>query len=401
MDNESKTYYGQVYSWNSQTGQGGVTEVVVEQKHCDVWYPLVQGDFKTPNNFGFRIWRGRGSPALLENKYTSQGRVHTQVISSDSYSGSGYGYAPYGALDWPLADDQALGSLLDQLKAGNNVAVDMAEGGQTIKMIRNMMNVRKMMKEVVTQVVKGKKFRSRSRGQNRLDYVTSKWLEYRYGWLPFVNSTYEILKTLSKKVDGGLFVARGRSVHSDLATTSTGSGSYYDPKQTRTHNLRFRTEIVAQFRLPETRQIYDWTTLNPATIAWELTPLSFVADWFVNVGETLSLWENQLIFANKFVRGYKTRSYKEEMYFSSAGHTVNPVPYWPGTTTIYDGVTFERHNTYGYLEERLYKDRAVLDSLPTPAAGLRVKVKMNAQRSLDAAALIHTLTKSMGKKHGF
>lgn len=400
MDPENKTYYGLATTTNSE-GDMNSSELVVERKQVNVWHPLTKGDHVTPNSFGFQVFRGRGYPAHDYQRYTSQGQVRWINTTSDSFSGSGYGYSPYGELDWSLTDDQALGSLLDQLKSGPNVSVDVAESGQTLRMLKNAFNVRKQMKEVVEQAVKGKAFRRRSRGQNRLDYVTSKWLEARYGWLPLIHSTYDILRECAKRVDTSLFVVRGRSSRSDADKVSTGSGTYWDPRRTTDFSLHFRTEIQAQFRLPTTTQIYNWTTLNPALIAWELMPLSFVADWFVNVGETMALWENHLIFANKFVRGYRTRSFREDLSFTYTGLTTGPIPYWPNTNTIYDGVVFHRDKFYGYSEMRLYKNREVLDSLPAPTGGPRVNVNLNSKRLLDAAALIHMFTKDKGRKHGF
>jgi hypothetical protein len=169
--------------------------------------------------------------------------------------------------------------------------------------------------------------------------------------------------------------------------------------------MKVRAEIVCTFRVPEGQQIYDWTSLNPVGIAWELMPLSFVADWIVNVSDVLSLWENQVIFANYFVGGYATSSYREEYSYQESGSSSFPMKFYPPNPETGEGGGDPMPGTYSSSvfrrgeAVRLAKNRAVLTQLPTPMQGLRIRPEFNAKRFLDAAALFHTFTKS--KARGF
>jgi hypothetical protein len=221
--------------------------------------------------------------------------------------------------------------------------------------------------------------------------------------MPLISSTYEALQQLGKRVDGGLVVVSGRSSREESVVdeTRSGLGSYNSPRDSWSIRLRYRTEVNIQFKLPEGHQIYDWTSLNPIGIAWELAPLSFVADWFVNIGDLLSLWENYVVFANRFVRGYRTDSYREDVEYLTTGTTHYPVSYWPGSDPPFaiDGPVY-RHASKAASATRLYKKRVVLLGLPTPESGVRLKFDLNAKRMLDACGLIHVFTRDFARKHG-
>jgi hypothetical protein len=57
-------------------------------------------------------------------------------------------------------------------------------------------------------------------------------------------------------------------------------------------SVSLRGSVVADIEVPAFQ-------FNPLQAAWEIIPLSFVVDWFVNVGKTL----NALSFSN-LVKGY-------------------------------------------------------------------------------------------------
>lgn len=112
------------------------------------------------------------------------------------------------------------------------------------------------------------------------------WLSYQYGWKPLLSDIYT----------GARIVAEGFR-HPD-ATFTKARGSAKD-KHSRVypygdHELRWDVEAKAQCVTyytvgSETLDGLDALGLiNPLSIAWELMPYSFVADWFVPVGSFLS-----------------------------------------------------------------------------------------------------------------
>lgn len=382
---------------NLITTAGGTTTITEvpamhERLSCS---PPNPGNKVDPTDFFFRLTRQYGN-SYSDNTYgvgyDGKNYLASVTASFRIWQATSLGESDPLGTDWARTDDRCMEKIYDQLRGNSNAAVDFLEGGSTLRMIANVRKVRREFIRSVIGATKSKKYRGLTNGQQRLDYVTSKWLEYRYGWMPLIYSTYDALDTLGRRITGGLFPVTGRSGVKTVEVFKSGSSdSFSDPATTVTRTFSFRTEICAQFRLPEGNQLYDWTSLNPVGIAWELMPLSFVADWFVNVGDTLTMWENYFLFANKFVRGYRTRSYKESVVTSSHATYRRPYVYAPNGD-IYPGV-YGQTMSRGDRVERRYLQRVVLDSLPLPAQGIRVKPDLNAKRLLDAVSLFHVFTK--------
>lgn len=387
-----RTVYGPTYSYTYENDSYGMVEWV----GCG---GVVHGDFKSANPFWFRLHRQYGDGHDVTSHGFLGGNSYTEGDSSGLriFQVAHVMQDDPGDVDWPRTDDTALASIFDQIRGNSNLAVDILEGGSTVKMLSNL---RKLKKEVIKTVVstkKSKRYKGLTTSQERLDFFTSKWLEGRYGWMPLIHSTYDAVETLGKRFSGRLVPVRGRStVKVEKLSVSGSPVSIADPLTRELRTLSYRTEVVCLFSLPEANQLYDWTTLSPATLAWELAPLSFVADWFVNVGDLLSLWENHFIFASKFVRGYRTRSYKELITTRrSASYSSSP-PRWPEGTPM-DGI-YARSLSGGDRVIRKYMNREVLYTLPLPSQGIRVRPELNAKRMLDAVSLFHTFTKSEVRK---
>lgn len=127
------------------------------------------------------------------------------------------------------------------------------------------------------------------------------WLEFRYGLMPLfydIQSVMEDFMRVHKKIAK---IQRFSAGHGKLVEVS---GVFYPDvhfglEVTAVLQRRHRwgviyqdTESYATFNNGRLIPVKDWQTaafalLNPAETAWELTPYSFVADWFVNVGDML------------------------------------------------------------------------------------------------------------------
>jgi hypothetical protein len=278
----------------------------------------------------------------------------------------------------------------DKLRGNSNLIVDFAEGAATIKMLRNMANFKKVASDFFTNVVKKRAYKrikpGPTQGQKRLDYVTGKWLEYRYGWMPLMHSIWDAIDTINRDISARDIPIKARSGYTNNRRNLyvSGSGSYTSPRLTvTTQNASVRSEVSYLFTIPAGHRISDWTSLNPLAIAWELTPLSFVGDWFVNVSEVLTSWENFLLF-NQYLRGgYITHTSKVEEVWYAQGQTSVPGP------MIADTYYYSFYSTSG-VRKITQKSRTVVTTLPISAT-IRVKFDVNQKRALDACALIKQL----------
>lgn len=112
------------------------------------------------------------------------------------------------------------------------------------------------------------------------DAVTQIWLTFRYGIMPNVYLVNDLIEAQAKPLEE--FVRFGQRRDIDIEppvvpgweTTGNLRGTL------RCFNKRkFETALMAS-------KEYSW---NVAVTLWELVPLSFVIDWFVNIGDVLSV----------------------------------------------------------------------------------------------------------------
>nr|UJQ85694.1 MAG: hypothetical protein 1 [Leviviridae sp.] len=118
------------------------------------------------------------------------------------------------------------------------------------------------------------------------------WLEARYAWRPLILDVQAAYQYLSKP--NGLTPRRTfRDFDQDEITgsisNSTTVGSYsYVLNGSLTRIRSTRAGILTEIDLGMSA-LRDLGFLNPAGVAWELVPYSFVIDWFVNVAGFLQL----------------------------------------------------------------------------------------------------------------
>lgn len=289
--------------------------------------------------------------------------------------------------------DRAMEKIYDKIKGNNNFVVDLAESSTTLRMLRGTLNLKRVALDFFTEVLSPRTTIGRrlpTKGQRRLDYMSAKWLEYRYGWSPLVSSIYDAMDTLGgEHLINGAYPVKGRASAKKTAHTRTGSGSADDPSVTTKTNLSVRIEYCYHFALDPSARIYDWTSLNPVGIAWELMPLSFVADWVVNISQQLSLWENYLLFNSRVKSGYRTLTSLQESHRNTSGVSKGLYYRWPNGSFM-DGPYGDKVVQKDAYSRITSLDRALTKSLPLPG-GIRLNVNFGSKRQLDAAALFHQI----------
>jgi hypothetical protein len=111
------------------------------------------------------------------------------------------------------------------------------------------------------------------------DALASLWLQWRYGIMP-VYYTLQDIKNVLKDKFAAEFVkeSKTKNIDFDLEKGFKGAASCVSSCWMK---RRFDpTDKSAQFR-----RVFG---VNPFVTAWELTTLSFVVDWFINVGDVIS-----------------------------------------------------------------------------------------------------------------
>lgn len=156
------------------------------------------------------------------------------------------------------------------------------------------------------------------------EFAAETWLEFSYGWKPLLKDVYDHAKALAElqiERQNVIRFVKGRhktTIHKIVYDAGSLETYVRDIQDDR------RCEIGVSFKL-QGGELNTFSQLgidNPMEVAWEIVPFSFVADWFLPVGEYLrSLTAtNGLIFSSgyKSVRNVKTMT----SGFQGNGNTV-------------------------------------------------------------------------------
>lgn len=173
----------------------------------------------------------------------------------------------------------ALSKLWDEVEGVNaNLAVFFAERQSAIDMIADKAT---KIFQALRDVKRGKPRKAMQRlgisGRRppRSKQASGQWLELQYGWLPLVGDIYSL---------AGLdpFAGDLISGRANVTTQAKYTNGIVTCKRKCEHGL---TVVCSDPALAYASQL---GLLNPASVAWELTPFSFVIDWFLPIGDYIN-----------------------------------------------------------------------------------------------------------------
>lgn len=108
--------------------------------------------------------------------------------------------------------------------------------------------------------------------------LSSNWLELQYGWVPLLSDI---------KSGAEAFASIYNEEKSVYTVSMTKAGRIYSaPGYTCQGGAWAKKRLKAIVRRNET-SVFSPSIVDPAIVAWELLPLSFVADWMLPVGNYL------------------------------------------------------------------------------------------------------------------
>lgn len=218
----------------------------------------------------------------------------------------------------------------------------------------------------------------RSRG---LDSVSSDWLALQYGWLPLLSDIHGAAELIAhqqnvsfvKKYEASI-VRRvnldGKYWHSG----TTPSAGYVYSRASSSISKRLRVEVSAP---PNVTSILGLQ--NPLSVVWELTPWSFVVDWFIPIGDYLqAMADSRSLNVTRVITTVKSQRIVAAPVFSK--YDLSPSLYAePYSIT---GIT-------GYRYEIKQYDRTIGYSLNVPLPRfVPLKDTFSVKRALNALALI-------------
>lgn len=168
-----------------------------------------------------------------------------------------------------------------------NLSVSIAELGKSTDMVFNLArdmvsSFRKLRSGRLVREVIRDLSHPRSRASKK---VAKRWLEYTYGWQPFLGDIWNLSNQITKSIQAGRFI--DVIVRKRISDSLVDNGGYSGIVMSR-HVLH--QKIHGRYKIDSVglKYLAELGVTNPLAVAWELVPYSFVVDWVVNVGDYLS-----------------------------------------------------------------------------------------------------------------
>jgi hypothetical protein len=317
-------------------------------RHTLTCAPLIKGNFKDPNPWSYSVRSSSGLVGKTRRTAWPPG-PNKSTINEDGLLTSDPTYIWLPFYDFSnvqaRATNIALGRLNEKIRGSLDLAVDLAEAGQTLKMT-NLVNrfvagiadmkasYRREVARKVSATRRRQQLSSRLRRWERglgarypsfyrplppatrestiarivggpSSLLANGWLEYSYGWKPLIGSIYGIAENVVGFVRNNDKVsASGKEVISFRTTVPYSFSGITVPGGIP---VELEGKAVTRYAITM-RPNYDltlakWSSLNPYSLAWELMPYSFVIDWFLDIGSYMRNLETALIADNQFNSG--------------------------------------------------------------------------------------------------
>lgn len=286
----------------------------------------------------------------------------------------------------------AVANLFERMRGSKfNLGVTMVEGKKTVALITDTASrilnayraVRKGRFTTAADILFMDKPSRRARRTMKKEMsrgakgLANNWLKYRYGVRPLIWDVYSGIEAYSAiaatRFDD--IVYTGFNSDSDSSSNSNGS---------TTAVLQHSFSVKAQVQGPDARIFSSVGLDNPALIAWELIPFSFMFDWFIPVGTWLESMKAPSGFS--FTGGCEgTKTIVNSEYSGATGFSSGNS--WQGGWKVTTGAKAT------YSEENF--DRKTLTSFPntssTPPTPKSLSKALNLSKAIDVVSIITNL----------
>lgn len=284
--------------------------------------------------------------------------------------------------------NRGLAKLYDQIKDSEiGVNTSVGEGRESLEMLQS---VAKSAAELLRDL-RGSKKRIRQAlkelGTNPANVVGGMWLGWSVGWKPLLSDIENLRRhVLSEKLEEVHFDVKSRASWAFEERIVDGVSNYYWPgDRGKYESLEYsvRHQFGVRYKISNLHTYENWRSglvVRP-TLIWELTWLSFVADYFYNIGQLLELLEASLLNNGiQFVHGYHTVGTRTSRTFA--------IRWTTDRAATFD--TTGHSASYNARREVNTKTRTTLSALPTPVMPI-LKLPSASGPLFNIAALLTTL----------
>lgn len=308
--NLQRPYYGTFY--NAATNSTNIYSSTRGDSNIDTRSPLVRtprGRWRPPTSYSRSVDTGYVYCFDLKaNKsFRQSGQPSTKLakaVSSGAVDSSGYYYDAVPSFPSSLTDRAAYKALNNLKNQHVNLAQAYGERAQTARLvgdsIHRIVDVVKGVKRLDPRRVRSALRASKAalaRMRAGMGDSFNYFLEYEYGWKPALSDAYGVMEALherEKEADRGLVTVKGSASQNDHTIVHKPNGAIgaiqisYDKRRDIEQKCYVRMDFIPS-NAPMTGTLAQLGITNPLELAWELTPWSFVADWFIPLGDYFAI----------------------------------------------------------------------------------------------------------------
>lgn len=246
-----------------------------------------------------------------------------------------------------------------------SAVVDLAELPETLRFLYD--SVRSMYR--IYRDIKRGKFRD-SLGKKNLDDLAAMWMAWRYAVMPIVYSIQDAVKMYQEPVEivGKPLIAK---THVPISKRWSPNGDPTSPQWSC--NGKLRGLVAYRVTGSRTAMRLGFSLAELPVVIWEVTPLSFVVDWILPIGDALagiSATNNV-----EFLDGYTSQRFKGSCEWADKVEINTPTQH---------AVSYRSEPASQAMID--YYSRTPLTGFPTPS--LALDPNMNWKRWVDALALL-------------
>lgn len=218
--------------------------------------------------------------------------------------------------------------------------------------------------------------------------LARQWLRFRFGFMQLYYDILSFRDAMATKPQRLRFTAKRSFVTSRSTVNPTGGNVHpgtYQLSGTRTDLIR--SVVLVEPRCPVLNGISDFGLDKPLTTLWELTPFSFVVDYFLNICDIMQaldgrITQNVVGSCTSHLTTYVQSGLRSQVGVLYMDESMGQLS--DGTGTQCAVPFYERVREYHRIANPRF--------LPLPA----LNVKLNAKRWTDLAALLTLFAKRIG-----
>lgn len=230
---------------------------------------------------------------LGRNASTGYGGMDTLVYLPDNSSGFSDLFEPYSSLKdaavakaWANVDESEMQSLATLGELPETVQWMCSIMQRLIRLIKKLKRKKaKLLMQFLTKLISKKTYK---------DGLADCWLEFRYAVRPLFFDMRQAVAAFSKTLDKkSRRTARGYTdSQSTVVTPCTWDDQYVVTSWNREKNIQYSARAGVLYSLDEDINgvLAVFGLDQPLEAIWDLTPFSFILDWFFNIGDLIAGW---------------------------------------------------------------------------------------------------------------